>query len=154
MAKEHMIRTLALLAALLLSPPALAQNSGPVEPKHVTVVEGDIIDVGPDVVRFRLVGFDAPASGSGAKCTAERERGDQAKRRLAQLVAAGDLNLQRVDCACPRGTEGTAACNQGRFCAVLKAGGKDVAGILIEAGLAERYTCARDTCPPQKNWCE
>ncbi len=148
-----MIRSLALIAALACATLAYAANSGPVDPKHVEAVEGDTIDVGPDVVRFRLVGFDTPASGSGAKCTAERERGNEAKRKLQQLVAGGDLNLQRVDCACARGTEGTAACNQGRFCGVLKAGGKDVADIMIEAGLAEKYICGRDTCPAPKNWC-
>jgi hypothetical protein len=52
-------------------------------------------------VVFRLVGLDAPKTGSRARCEAERAKGAEASRRLRQLVAGGGLDLTQVPCACP-----------------------------------------------------
>jgi hypothetical protein len=46
------------------------------------------------------------------------------------------LEFEYVDCACPPGTEETPACNYGRSCGILKAGGKELGDILIAEGLA------------------
>jgi hypothetical protein len=53
----------------------------------------------------------------------------------------GGLDLERVACACPTGTEGTPRCNYGRSCGVLRARGQDVGAVLIAEGLA-RVMCA------------
>ena len=97
----------------------------------------------------------ATRSGAGDSNACERERNlvAEATRRLRQLVAGAELDLRRVPCACPRGTEGTGQCNYGRLCGTLTVRGQDVGTILIAEGLAERYVCGPTSCPPRKDWC-
>ena len=117
----------------------------------IDVIDGDSIRSGGQV--YRLVGYDTPESGNDAKCPRERALSAEVTRRLRQLVAGGELDLRRVPCACPRGTEGTGQCNYGQFCGMLKVRGQDVGAILIAEGLAERSVCTRASCPPRKRWC-
>lgn len=124
--------------------------SGWLESVRIDIVDGDSIRSGRQV--YRLVGFNTPESGDNAKCPRERALATEATRRLRELVAGGELDLRRVPCACPRGTEGTGQCNYGRLCGTLKVGGQDVGSILIDEGLAERYVCG-SSCPPRRNWC-
>lgn len=124
---------------------------GAVSPGGIRVVDADTIFHNGKT--YQLVGYDTPESGPRAKCAAEQELAQRAVRRLRQIVAGGDLRLQRVSCGCPAGTEGTDRCNHGRLCAVLTAGDRDVAQILIGEGLARRYTCRGDNCPPKQSWC-
>jgi hypothetical protein len=84
-----------------------------------------------------------------------RQIGDQATRRVRDLVHSEVLEFQYVDCACPPGTEETPSCNYGRSCGILKAGGKDVGEILIAEGLAVPFKCGATRCPKTpKPWCE
>jgi endonuclease YncB( thermonuclease family) len=69
--------------------------------------------------------------------------GDKATRRVRDLVQAGDLDFKFVACSCRPGTEETPACNYGRRCGPLKAGGRDVGEILIAEGLAVPFKCDR-----------
>jgi|SRR5262249_49344601 len=112
----------ALMVVLALAPVATLAN--PIEPGAMEVVDGDTIRAGGRTVR--LVGFDAPETGSRARCEFERRLGAAASRRLRQLVAGGGLDLELVACSCRPGTEGTMACNYGRACGTLKARGRDV----------------------------
>ena len=121
------------------------------ESVRIDIIDGDSIRSGGQV--YRLVGYDTPESGDNAKCPRERALSAEATRRLRQLVAGGELDLRRVPCACPRGTEGTGQCNYGRFCGTLKVRGRDVATIRIAEGLAERYVCGAASCPARRNWC-
>ena len=129
-------------------------TAAPINPDDVRVIDGDTIRLwqkGPDV---RLIGFNAPETRRAA-CVAERELGASARGRLHQLVQHGNLDFEFVACSCPPGAEGTAACNYGRRCGRLKAGNRDVGGILIEEGLAVPFNCGTNRCPrTPRPWCE
>ena len=117
----------------------------------VTVVDGDTIRSNGQL--YRLVGFDTPESGPHASCGRERTLADTATDRLRQIVANGQAVLERVPCSCLPGTEGTRECNYGRFCATLRANGRDVGDILVSEGLARPYVCGRSGCPRRQSWC-
>jgi endonuclease YncB( thermonuclease family) len=122
----------------------------PLSSGQVEVLDGDTIRTAGET--FRLVGFDAPET-YRARCPSERELGSRATYRLRQLVAGGGLDLERIACSCPNGTEGTLRCNYGRSCGILRARGQDVGGLLIAEGLARAYVCGRTSCPRRKAWC-
>src|SRR5262245_15087166 len=140
---------LILVAVLVLKP--FLERGEPLSAGAVAVVDGDTIRARGKTIR--LVGIDTPEVGSHARCDHERALAARATARLRQLVSQDDLDLRLVPCACPRGTEGTPSCNYGRACGVLKAGGRDVADILIAERLARPYLCGRASCPPRSNWC-
>ncbi len=128
-------------------------RGAPIGTSDVHVIDGDTIRVfhkGPNV---RLVGFNTPET-RRATCQGEREFGDQATRRLRDLVRTDRLDFEFVRCACPPGTEGTQACNHKRRCGTLKANGRDVGEILIAENLAVPFECGETRCPPTpKPWC-
>jgi len=129
-------------------------SASSIDAAQVHVVDGDTIRVYHDKPDVRLVGFNAPETGR-AQCQKERELGDQATRRLRELVRSQPLDFDFVDCACPAGTEGTPACNYGRSCGVLRVSGKDVGQLLIAEGLAVPFQCGATRCPKTpRPWCE
>jgi micrococcal nuclease len=125
-------------------------NASPIDPGQVEVLDGDTIRIASET--FRLVGFDTPET-YRAQCPSERDLGSRATFRLRQLVAGGDLDLERIGCSCPTGTEGTFRCNYGRSCGTLRARGQDVGALLIAEGLARPYACGRTSCPRRNAWC-
>ena len=132
-----------------------AANSTPARATiSVRVLDGDTIsldDGGPNV---RLVGYNAPETGSRARCEAERQKGEAAKQRLRELVSNGRSDFSQVACACVLGTEGTDACNFGRRCGTLRVNGVDVGSTLINEGLAVRFVCGATSCPLlPRPWC-
>ena len=133
------------LAALVAS----VAHAAPIEPGAIRVIDGDTIAVGGKT--YRLVGFDTPETGPRARCPAERALGAEATQRLRRIVASGGLDLRKVSCRCSPGTEGTQACNYGRLCGTLTAGGRDVGEILIAAGLARLYPFGVHVGPAP--WC-
>lgn len=128
-----------------------AAPSGPIQPAQIRVLDGDTIRVHGKT--YRLVGFDTPEAGTGARCESERLLADRATARLQQIVTAGNIELKQIPCSCPPGTEGTQQCNLGRLCGVLTSRGRDVGNILIEEGLAHALICGETRCPPRKLWC-
>lgn len=124
-----------------------------IDPKEIRVIDGDTIRIYHKKPDVRLVGFNAPET-RRAQCEAEEELGARATRRLREIVSAGNLNFEFVPCACQPGTEGTNACNFGRRCGILKAGGWDVGAILIRENLAVQFTCGATSCPKTpRPWC-
>jgi endonuclease YncB( thermonuclease family) len=146
-----MRRWLMLMFALpVLAIQAVAE---PVDPEDVTVIDGDTINVFHVQPNVRLVGFNAPES-SNAACEAERQLGVRATQRLLELVQAGHLDFQYVECSCPSSTQGTRFCNRGRDCGTLKSNGRDVGAILIEEKLAVPFICGATSCPKTpRPWC-
>jgi len=140
----------AILITLAIALPAIAE---PINPEDIRVIDGDTIRVYHQQPNVRLVGFNAPET-RRAECEAEAELGARATRRLRDLIRAGHLEFQYVQCSCSSGTEGTFACNYGRNCGTLKSNGRDVGAILIEEGLAVPFVCGATHCPKTpKPWC-
>lgn len=132
----------------------VAAVAAPISADDIRVIDGDTIRVHHQRPDVRLVGFNAPET-RRARCAAEEELGAKATRRLRDLVRAGNLDLQIVPCACRPGTEGTDACNYGRRCGILKAGGRDVGSILIAEELAAPFQCGPTRCPrTPRPWCQ
>jgi endonuclease YncB( thermonuclease family) len=118
---------------------------------ELTIVDGDTVRSAGAV--YRLLGFDAPERGDRALCDTERELAERTASRLQGLIASGMPTLTRTACPCSAGTEGSAACNEGRFCASLQVDGRDVGEILIGEGLAQPFVCSQTSCPPRRPWC-
>jgi endonuclease YncB( thermonuclease family) len=141
----------AILAGAWLSADPPDAKTQAISNGRITVVDGDTIRVGGKLTR--LVGFNAPETWEPL-CDNERQVGVEAKTRLGQIVAAGNLSFASVACSCRHGTEGTQDCNYGRACGTLRANNRDVGSILIDEGLAVRYLCGATTCPSKpRPWC-
>jgi endonuclease YncB( thermonuclease family) len=139
------------VALILLTASAAA---APIDSADIHVIDGDTIRVRHTKPDVRLVGFNAPETRRAA-CEAEVELGAKATRRVRELVRTNDLDFEFVPCACQPGTEGTPACNYGRRCGTLNAGGRDVGAILIEEGLAVPFVCGGTRCPRMpRPWCQ
>jgi endonuclease YncB( thermonuclease family) len=118
-----------------------------------TVTDGDTIHIDGQSRGMRLVGLNAPETWQ-PQCPAEKALGERAKARLRQLVSSATLEVQRVPCSCPPGTEGTDSCNYGRSCGILRANGRDVGQVLIAEGLAVPFVCGVTRCPrTPRPWC-
>ena len=128
-----------------------ASSADAISPSEITVIDGDTIRARGRTVR--LVGFDAPESGSLAKCDRERQIADRAAAHMRGLVAGGGLELRFVRCSCRPGTEGTSLCNYARAGGELRSHGRDVADIMIGHSLARSYVCGATSCPPRGSWC-
>jgi endonuclease YncB( thermonuclease family) len=126
----------------------------PAAPISVYVIDGDTVSLNDGRPNVRLVGFNAPETGSRARCETERQKGEAAKRRLRELASSGRPDFQQVACSCPPGTEGTNVCNFGRRCGTLRVNGVDVGSTLVGEGLAVRFTCGATSCPTlPRPWC-
>jgi micrococcal nuclease len=125
---------------------ALPARPEPTERDTVRVIDGDTIRLDREV--NWVVGFDA-AETRPSLCIAEL----QPACRLRELVAGGNLDLERVPCSCRSGNEDTPGCNRGARFGELKAQGRDVGGILVSEGLARPFRCGVRSCPNRPGWC-
>lgn len=116
------------LALLLAVSPASAQGS-------ITVVDGDTVKVGG--FTYRLMGFDTPET-FYARCVVEMELGRKAALKLEELLAPGRWRIEDV------GQTDKYRRRLGR----LFVGDRDVADIMVEAGLARRYAGKK-----RAGWC-
>jgi endonuclease YncB( thermonuclease family) len=142
--------TAAIVLAIVVAAVAVAHLTKPHD-AGLTAVDGDTVR--SDGAVYRLLGFDAPERGDRALCDKERELADRTASRLQSLIASGTAKLTRTACPCGTGTEGSASCNEGRFCASLTVDGSDVGETLIREGLAQPLICGRTSCPPRRPWC-
>lgn len=146
--------TIALIGPVLIAGRLDGASAEPISSNQVRVIDGDTVrlfDMKPNV---RLTGFNAPET-RRARCASERLLGGKATRRVRELVRNERLDFEYVDCSCKPGAEETMACNWGRSCGVLKAGGRDVGEILIAEGLAAPFKCGATSCPKTpKPWCQ
>lgn len=142
-----------------VQPKGTRTDAPPVKRPQPSVSDGAIQVIDGDTIRHqgvvvRLVGFNAPETGQRAACEQERRLGEQATRRLSELVRSGGLSFESIACSCPPGTEGTQKCNFGRRCGQLKVNGRDVRAILISERLAAPFHCGATSCPRlPRPWC-
>ncbi len=123
------------LALAVLPVVAGERLAGPVPALVMAVIDGDTLEVrariwlGQEVeTRVRVAGLDTPELRGG--CPEERRLAAEAKRRTESLISGGDIVLHDI-------SFGKYA---GRVIArVTTAGGADLAGALIGAGLARVY---------------
>ena len=112
------------LSLLLLAAPAWAGD--------LTITDGDTIRAGEE--RIRLSGIDA-AEIRGA-CDAERRLARLTRDRLAELLAGGEVEIER------NGRD-----RYGRTLAVVYVDGEDVGERLVEEGYAREWRGRRE------DWC-
>jgi endonuclease YncB( thermonuclease family) len=113
---------------LLIPAALLSLASGSAEAQTVfgqaTVIDGDTLDMGG--TRFRLLGIDAPEADQ--TCIRDSQAwscGEEAARWLAATIADNRVTCQQRD-----------RDQYDRAAAVCQAAGKDLAGAMIDAGLA------------------
>lgn len=103
------------------------------EGRRVTcVVDGDTF--WHNRIKYRLADIDAPEV-SNPRCAAEERLGRAATYRLAALLNAGKLELQK------QGTD-----RYGRKLATVTRGGRSIGGKLVGEGLARRWGDRRGWC--------
>ncbi len=102
-----------------------------------TAVNGDTLTAGAETIR--ILNIDAPET-RNAKCDAERRLGHVAKRRLQELLDAGDVVVTRGD-----GNRMTD--RYGRTLARISAQGQDIGERLVDEELARPWTGRR------RSWC-
>lgn len=99
------------------------------------VVDGDTIWLGGE--KIRVADIDAPET-HDARCASEQALGDQATRRLRQLLGGGAVTLRRID----RDRD-----QYGRKLRIVLVDGRSVGEALVDEGLARRYAGGR------RPWC-
>jgi micrococcal nuclease len=92
---------------------------------RVVIIDGDTFALGME--RFRILNIDTPETHS-PRCEKELARGLKAKERLAELLRAGRIEVERD------GQD-----RYGRTLARVSAGGRDVGDVLIREGLAQPW---------------
>ena len=99
------------------------------------VVDGDTIWLGGE--KIRVADIDAPETHE-PRCAAERKLGDQATRRLRELLNNAAISLQPID----RDED-----KYGRKLRIVLVDGQSVGERLVDEGLARRYAGGR------RPWC-
>lgn len=126
-----MRRTL-IAAAIIACSLATADAAG------LRVIDGDTVVVSDETIR--ILNIDTPEI-RHAQCDAERRLGLVAKKRLEELLLAGEIEITRGDGK--RMTD-----KYGRTLAVLSVEGDDIGEELIGEGLARPWKGKREP------WCE
>ncbi|PZR92307.1 MAG: nuclease [Stutzerimonas stutzeri] len=127
-----------LLTLLLCSTAALAES-------RVVIIDGDTVDI--DGERIRIHNIDAPET-RGARCEAELVLGLRAKERLAGLLRAGPVTIDRCEAS------GRCTDRYGRTLARLRTAAGDVGAVLVREGLAQPWQPGRAAAERRvQQWC-
>lgn len=116
-----------LAAALAIAAPAAALDG-------LRVTDGDTIRIGDE--RIRIIGIDTAEL--DCRCARECSLARKAQARLRELLSSGYVTIER------KGKD-----RYRRTLATVRVGGRDVGAVLIEEGLARRYTGRTKRAP----WC-
>lgn len=100
-----------------------------------TAVDGDTVTLGRE--RIRIANIDTPEI-HHAQCDAEKRLGMVAKRRMAELLASGEVVVRRGDPATGRAKD-----RYGRTLATIAVAGQDVGDLMIAEGVARPWTGKR-----------
>lgn len=119
---------------------------------RITILDGDTVTLPCEAAkgiypgcaeRLRLVGIDAPETGSRARCDAEAAAGLAARAALADLIRGHAIEITR-----------TGRDRYGRTLARLAANGTDVDTAMLATGLAIPYTPGRPAWAARcRHWC-
>lgn len=134
------------LAVLPTLPAARGEPSGATsegagahpQAQRIRVIDGGTLEDKVADITYRIVNIDTPETGPRARCAAERELGNQARRQARALIsAANDVGLRptgRID-------------RYGRTIAFVLIDGRDLGETLIADGLARPWRGRREP------WC-
>lgn len=138
-----------LIAAIVTATSARAET---IDGDRVIILDGDTIALPCDPLRglypgcgerLRLVGVDAPETGSRARCEAESSAGSVARAALAAVIRGRSVEITRI------GRD-----RYGRTLARLKAGDRDVDEAMLAAGHAIPYAPGRAAWAKRcRHWC-
>ena len=141
-----------LLACIAVSSCSRTARAETIDGDRITIIDGDTVALPCDPARgvypgcgerIRLVGIDAPETGTRARCEAEAVAGLEAKAAVAGLIRGRPVEITR-----------TGVDRYGRTLARLTAGGIDVDAAMLAAGAAIPYAPGRaawaDRC---RHWC-
>lgn len=107
--------------------------------QNIRVIDGDTLEDMATDITYRLVNIDTPETGSRARCTAERDLGNQATQAARTLVGAAQQFETRPTGRIDR---------YGRTIAFVIVDGRDLGETLIADGLARPWRGRREP------WCD
>lgn len=137
----HIRAGIAALAALTTSLPATAQDQWPIctTGKRTTcIVDGDTF--WRDGIKYRIVGYDAPEAGEGARCGQERALADRATQQLQRLMSTPGIQYR------DQGED-----RYGRVLTQVMTQHGDIADQMIKLGLGHAY---RGGYRDRNQWCQ
>jgi len=123
--------------AFILLSVAVFAASLPARADEIVVISGDAIRVGDN--EWRIANIDAPQI--TGKCEAERNLGILAQAKLAEFLAAGDLEIA------PTGERD----EHRRRMARVRMNGEDVGDKMLAVHLAQPHGAARSLCPTARD---
>lgn len=130
--------TLNAAAPLARAEPASSSASA-TPTQNIRVIDGDTLEDMATDITYRLVNIDTPETGSRARCTAERDLGNQATQTARSLIAAARQFETRPTGRIDR---------YGRTIAFVVVDGRDLGETLIADGLARPWRGRREP------WCD
>jgi micrococcal nuclease len=124
------------------APPANAEPTATAHAaptQNIRVIDGDTLEDMATDITYRLVNIDTPETGSRARCTAERNLGNQATQTARALIATARQFETRPTGRIDR---------YGRTIAFVIVDGRDLGETLIADGLARPWRGRREP------WCD
>lgn len=146
---RNRMRFLAVLAAVGFAGATLGwcgrAKAETVDGRRFVIIDGDTVALGRE--RIRILNIDAPES-FRPRCEAELVAGLRAKERLALLLRAGPVTIDRCEAS------GRCEDSYGRTLARLSGSGRDVGQVLVAERLALPWRPGSEAwAQRQAHWC-